>query len=90
MLKDSVVHVIVPRFNPNAVVWCRMQKVLCKVVYNNCALQRSAEEAKVLSIEIRVKKLHSIVLVRCGVLTIESVLDYSKAVDIIHDPVSIL
>ena len=42
-IKDCVVHVIIPRLNPNAVVRCGMHEVLCQVVNDDSSLERSSE-----------------------------------------------
>ena len=42
-----IVHIIVPRFDPDAVQWSRIIEILCQVINYYCLCQVAAKKAEV-------------------------------------------
>ena len=96
-----VLHVVVPRLDPNAVVRSRRLEVLGQIVDDNRARQVASQVSQVFTVcqkgHGRVRQarkqwdLHCVVFRRGRVLSVQTVLDHeSILIEVVHDFVRIL
>ena len=75
-------HIVIPRLNPDAVIWGRVEEVFSKVIDNDDPLQRPPNLGQVFD---------SIVFGRGGVLPVEAMLDHdSILIEVVEYPVCVV